>query len=401
MERRGGDARRGTDQRLHERTVDRREMLRLAALGLLGTATAGCAGPGARIGVGLHRPARRLEPVRASWGRIIRTTVGLRPYRPSGFVLRAERFANKLLVHNYGHGGAGMSLSWGTGRLAAEVALERPERRAAVVGCGVAGLTTARQLQRRGFHVTIYAAEVPPNTTSNMSLASWTPTSGLVDGELRTASWDDQFQQAARISWTELQLLVGRGYGVSWLEGYSLRPDAPPADGGARPRLLPAELQTGSTVYGPGEHPFPTPYAVMRPSMRIEPSIYLDRLVTDVRQAGGTIVIRRFGHRRELSSLSEPIIMNCTGLGARALFGDEELTPLKGQLTLLMPQPGVDYSTFGAASPLAGGFVHMAPRSDGIALGGTSVEGDWTLDPDAEAMRRIVEAHIDLFARMS
>ena len=94
------------------------------------------------------------------------------------------------------------------------------------------------------------------------------------------------------------------------------------------------------------------------------------------------------------------MIVNCTGLGSRDLMGDQELTPLKGQLTLLMPQSEVNYSTFGSATPGAGGFVHMQPRSDGIALGGTSEEGDWTLAPDQEARRRIVEAHIDLFARM-
>ncbi len=98
-----------------------------------------------------------------------------------GFVLRAEKLDAKTLIHNYGHGGAGMSLSWGTGQMAAELALEQADRRAAVLGCGVVGLTTARQLQRRGFDVTIYAAAVPPDTTSNMSLAGFTPTSGLVD----------------------------------------------------------------------------------------------------------------------------------------------------------------------------------------------------------------------------
>ena len=65
-----------------------------------------------------------------------------------------------------------------------------------------------------------------------------------------------------------------------------------------------------------------------------------------------------------------------------------------------MDLTAVDYSTFGAASPVAGGFVHMSPRRDGIALGGTSVEGDWSLEPDPDARSRIDEAHIDLFARM-
>ena len=376
-------------------------MLRASGLGLLGLGAASCASVTPTGRIGYRRPSRRLEPVDASWQRIIRTTVGLRPYRPSGFVVRPERLGPKLLIHNYGHGGSGMSLSWGTSQMAAEIAIERPERRAAVIGCGVVGLTTARQLQRRGFDVTVYAEHVPPNTTSNMSLASWTPTSGLVDGERRTATWDHQFRRAARISWTELQLLVGRGYGIGWMEGYSLRNSAPAEGAGAGNSLLPDELQMASTVLGPGEHPFPTAYAVMRPSMKIEPSVYLDRLVADVREAGAGIVIRRFDSRRDLAMLPESIVINCTGLGSRTLLGDDEMTPLKGQLTILMPQAGVDYSTFGAASPVAGGFVHMSPRRDGIALGGTSVEGDWSLDPDPDATRRIVEAHIDLFSRMS
>ena len=137
-----------------------------------------------------------------------------------------------------------------------------------------------------------------------------------------------------------------------------------------------------------------------RPTLRIEPGLYLDRLVADVREAGGRIVIRTFASRADLVALDEPTVVNCTGLGARDLVGDPELTPLKGQLTLLIPQAEVDYSTFGSATPVPGGFVHMQPRADGIVLGGTSVEGDWSLEPDEEARRRIVEAHIDLFGRM-
>ena len=374
-------------------------MLQRSALGLLGLATGACASTGGEGAVGLTHPQRRLVPVRASWDRVIRTTVGLRPYRPSGFVVRAERLDDKLLVHNYGHGGAGMSLSWGTGRMAAEHALAREERSAAVIGAGVVGLTTARQLQRRGFDVTVYAADVPPNTTSNMSLAGWTPTSGLVGRGGRTAAFDAQFREAARTAHTELQLLVGRGYGISWIEGYALRSTPPGPDAREDP-LLPSDLQAPATLLGPGEHPFPTPYATLRMSLHIEPSIYLDRLVSDVRGAGGRIVIRRLEDRRDLATLDEPIVVNCTGLGAGALVGDAEIRPLKGQLTLLVPQAEVDYTTFGAASPQAGGFVHMAPRRDGIALGGTSVEGEWSLEPDREARERIVESHIDLFTRM-
>ena len=136
-------------------------------------------------------------------------------------MLRAEKLDAKTLIHNFGHGGSGMSLSWGTGQMAAELALEQPDRRAAVIGCGVVGLTSARQLQRRGFDVTIYAEKVPPDTTSNMSLAGFTPTSGLVANENRTPEWDAQFRQAVTIAYRQLQLLAGPKYGISWIYNYS------------------------------------------------------------------------------------------------------------------------------------------------------------------------------------
>ena len=165
--------------------------------------------------------AARAPAVNASWDRIIRTTIGLRPHRPSGFVLRAEKLDNKTLIHNFGHGGSGMSLSWGTASMATDLALAQTERKAAVLGSGVVGLTSARELQRHGFDVTIYAATVPPDTTSNMSLAGWTPTSGLVDTDKRTAAWDAQVQTGRGIAYRRLQLLVGPEYGVSWILNYS------------------------------------------------------------------------------------------------------------------------------------------------------------------------------------
>ncbi|MEE2898065.1 MAG: FAD-dependent oxidoreductase [Gemmatimonadota bacterium] len=379
--------------------MDRRTLLKTGGAGLMGLAGLSLGACSRQSGLSPSSPRLRLAPVRASWGRVIRTTVGLRPYRPSGFVLRADRLDDRMLIHNYGHGGSGMSLSWGTASMAADFAVQRGERRAAVIGCGVAGLTTARQLQRRGFGVTIYTASVPPDTTSNMSLAAWTPTSGLVDRSRRTAAWDAQLRQAARIAYRQLQLLIGPEYGVSWIDSYALR-DTEPSEGGQEPDpLLPPDLRTGSTLLGPGQHPFPTRYANARTTLRIEPSIYLDALVRDFLRSDGRIVIRRFETPRDLLAVEESTIVNCTGLGSHDLFGDRELTPLQGQLTVLVPQEDVNYATFGGL-PGAGGFIHMQPRADGIALGGTSVEGEWSLEPDEEARQRIVEAHMRLFDSM-
>src|SRR5258706_383247 len=67
---------------------------------------------------------RHFAPIKVSRDRIIREGVGLRPYRPQGFKVAAERIGEKLLIHNYGHGGAGITLSWGTASLAVDLLSE-------------------------------------------------------------------------------------------------------------------------------------------------------------------------------------------------------------------------------------------------------------------------------------
>jgi len=147
-------------------------------------------------------------------------------------------------------------------------------------------------------------------------------------------------------------------------------------------------------VFGPGEHPFPFKYATRRPTIRIEPAIYLDALVRDVLLFGGRLVIRKFESRNDLMSLPEPLIVNCTGLGSRELFGDKELVAVKGQLVLLVPQAEVTYQA-------SGGGATMMPRNDGLALGTTMERDVWTLEPNPEARVRVVEAAIKFFGAMS
>src|SRR5262245_4034632 len=270
--------------------MNRRVFLTAGSVAEVGAGLSACgargAKPAAASAAGPKQPLV-LAPVKASWDRVIRTTVGLRPHRDAGFVLRPDKLDDKLLVHNYGHGGAGMSLAWGTGLMAAEFATEQQARQAAVIGCGSVGLTCARQLQRRGFDVTIYAAAVPPNVTSNMSLAGFTPASGLVENDRRTPAWDAQYRRAADIAYRQLQLMAGPQYGVSWLDNYQLTNDLPSASppNPERPGLMEG-LAVRGEVLQPGEHPFATKYAIVSPQIRIEPSIYLESLMHDFRLFG-------------------------------------------------------------------------------------------------------------------
>ena len=315
-------------------------------------------------------------------------------------MVAAERAGEKLIVHNYGHGGAGITLSWGTASLAVALLSEsrpvgiatgssrqrgRAAPRFAVLGSGANGLATALTLQRRygnaGATVTIYTKDLPPNTTSNIAGGFWAPTTAF-DDSLVTPQFDEQFRKATRLSNRAFQLLVGPEYGVRWIDTLRLYRDE---------AHLNEELEGGNDLYPAQqahrdpENYFGFPFVRQYSTMLIEPQTYLRALLRDFYTAGGKLIVKEFRDRRELMRLPERVIFNCTGLGARALFKDEKLYPVRGQLEVLLPQPEIDYCYLGPG--------HMFPRRDGIVLGGTFDHDDWSLEPRADQRDNIIGAH--------
>jgi len=366
--------------------LSRRELLACAPLWM-----AGCA---MRRNTVAPPPRVSLARVLVTPERVIRTTVGLRPFRPSGFVVRAEKMDDKVVIHNYGHGGAGITLSWGTAQLAVAEAAQIETRQAAVIGCGVVGLSTARLLQQRGYAVTIYAKALPPDTTSNMAGGLWAPVT-VYDHQRVTPEFRRQFGEAGRFAFRRYQSLVGEAYGVRWLPFYALsrdapyRPAPPESPNSEIERLFPDARQLARN-----EHPFDVPYVYRRYSMLIEPATYLNALLHDFLTAGGGLVVRAFRDARELGALREPLLFNCTGLGARELFHDDELIPVRGQLSFLLPQPEIEYMTVGP------GDIYMFPRGDGVLLGGSHDSGVWDTQIDPATTDRILRENAALFNAM-
>ena len=152
---------------------------------------------------------------------MIRDVAGLRPFRPSGFRLETQQMGGKIIVHNYGHGGGGVTLSWGTAELAVEEIQPAGHQQYAVLGAGAVGLATARLLQQRGAQVTIYAKDLPPHTTSNIAGALFRPGTGF-DPERVAPAFFDRFERAMRISHRHFEAMIGDRYGIRRLDNYFL-----------------------------------------------------------------------------------------------------------------------------------------------------------------------------------
>jgi D-amino-acid oxidase len=339
----------------------------------------GCATVGARPRT--FTGCSPLVPVEVDASLVIRTMAGLRPYRRSGFVVRAEALGDKRLVHNYGHGGGGITLSWGSSKLATELGLQGHGGPVAVIGSGVMGLSTARLVQEAGFPVTIYAAALPPDTTSNVAGGQFHPYAVFHEGEV-TPEFMAQFAKALDYSWRRLQIMVGEDYGIRWLPTY-VESDAPEA----QPI---AYFPPVNRVLSQAEHPFPLHNVIRYDTMYVETGRYLRQMLRDVQLAGGKIEVRRFAIPADIAALPETLVFNCTGLGSRELFGDEDLHPARGQLVILEPQPEVRYA-------LTGGPGYMFPRPDGILLGGTFELDQWDPTPQPDRVARIISAQKRFF----
>lgn len=350
------------------RLADRRTFLqRSAALGGLGL-LGGCATTGAAPAPGFAPPPL-LAPIRARVDRIQNITVCLRPFRAAGPRIEAEALGDKLVVHNYGHGGSGWSLSWGSALAALKIALAGGERDIAVIGCGALGLTAATLAQRAGCQVTIYAKDRLPEARSARATGVWSPDSRIALASAASPGFADAWEEMARRSFRiHLQYLGLADRPVEWLEQYRLS-DGPPQSPPAAPATLAfahylpriADLTPPSEDIPAGRHPFPVARVRRGATPMFNIAGYGHTLLNDFVLNGGRVETVEFHTPAELLGLKQKVILNCTGYGARSLWKDESIVPVRGQIAWLIPQAEVDYGIYYHG-------VGVIPRHDGMAV---------------------------------
>ena len=373
--------------------MNRRHFISAAALTGMGAASAmaSCA-----TKPSTNTTYHSIPKLKLSLDRIVKETVGLRPFRASGPRIAKEELGSKTIVHNYGHGGSGWSLSWGTGNMARQLALATGEKKIAVIGCGTVGLATARLLQEKGCEVTIYTKDLPPNVTSSVATGTWSPASRVCDPKVAKPEFKQLWEEATRFSFRTFQFLLGINDIAMWVDEYNVFPER---------QLGPTDLAQGGEAFhlsgliperqelSSKQHPFKDKYVSWRSNMMFNIPSYLHHQMSTFVMLGGKIKVHEIKKLEDLDALPEKCIVNCMGLGAKPIFNDEELTPISGQLACLIPQPEINYKlTTKGASIIA--------RKDGIYLGGNGLVGNWDTTPKREYTEKFVDVLQQLMKEM-
>jgi len=409
-------------------SIARRNFLRgsgaLAGLGALGLS--GCAkqiktaAQPAAPPLPIYDAYTPLVPIRAHVDRIFRITVCLRPFRAAGPRMDVEKVGDKTVVHNYGHGGSGWSLSWGSATFASQKAIAAADGNLdiAVLGAGAIGLTSATMLQRAGAKVTIYAKERAPFTRSSRATGSWTPDSRIALASAVDANFGATWESLARTSFFMYQSYYGMsGSPVEWTDRWSLSDadrgprtlNGPPDPNVRTDRPKPvhdfihlnnriADLTPRPIEMPAGSTPFPTKHVSRSSSMTFNVADYSRQLLTDFLIAGGKIETREFHSPQELTTLPQKVIVNCPGYGGRALWSDESITPVRGQIAWLIPQEDAIYG-------LSYKGLSVLSRRDGIVMqyskGGEDEGWNETSEaPDRAFAEEGVNVLAELYSRM-
>ncbi|MBG7698460.1 FAD-binding oxidoreductase [Streptomyces sp. MC1] len=231
-----------------------------------------------------------------------------------------------------------------------------------VVGSGIAGLTTAVLLAESGRRVRVWAREPAERTTSAVAGGLWWPY--RIEPEPLAGAWALESlgvyeELADRPEETGVRLVDGVHHGA---------------------RLDELGAWAGRV---PGLRAVAEGLAARLPV--IDMPVHLAWLRQRLEKAGGAVEVRAV---TDLAAVPAPVVVNCTGLGARSLVPDPAVRPVRGQL-VVVENPGVT-DWFTAVDHSSAASTYFIPQPGRLLLGGTAQEDDWSLEPDPATADAIV-----------
>ena len=237
-----------------------------------------------------------------------------------------------------------------------------------VVGAGVIGLTTAVVLAERGVRVRVWTRDPVEATTSAVAGALWWPY--RIEPVARARAWALQSLDVYEELATRPE-----STGVRMAEGVLGEADLDRADAWASARVRGLRASTAEEYAGSG---------LWARLPLIDMSTHLPWLRERLVKAGGVVEERTVG---DFAEVDAPVVVNCTGLGARSLVPDASVRPVRGQL-VVVENPGI--RTWLTSTGVDGEMAYFFPQPGRLLLGGTADEDAWSLEPDPEVAEAIV-----------
>jgi len=247
--------------------------------------------------------------------------------------------------------------------------------RVSVVGAGVSGLTTALVMTEAGHDVTVFTRDQPRATVSAVAGAAWYPIRGERDE--RTDRW-------LRASYERFMALDGSAGIVARRARELLRATRP--DDWWRDILPGFAHEDPPTGFDDAWGSAPIPV--------IEMPVYLGWLVRRVRVRARIVT----GSVDALDDVPGDVVVNCAGLGAGDLAGDDSLEPIRGQV-VRVEQIGLDTMILDEQNPA--GVTYIIPRARDIVLGGVREAGSHDPAWDRATERAILDRCIALEPRLA
>jgi D-amino-acid oxidase len=254
---------------------------------------------------------------------------------------------------------------------------------ALVIGCGVSGLTTGVCLAEAGLAVRICTAAPAAKTTSAAAGALWGPY--LVEPRDLVMKWSER-------SFSEFRGLAGQSDTgvrmVSGIEASRRAADVPPWSD-----LIPEFRRCAAGDLPSG---FADGFRFTVPL--VDMPVYLEYLLERFKAARGEVEVRSLRTLRDIAE-DALVVVNCTGIGSRALVPDHALRPVRGQL-VVVENPGIDefFSEDTGPSP---DLMYVLPHGETVVLGGTAEADQWSLEADLETAHDIVARCSEIDPRLA
>jgi D-amino-acid oxidase len=241
-----------------------------------------------------------------------------------------------------------------------------------ILGAGVSGLSTGILLLQEDYQVTIWAKDLPPNTTSNKAAAVWYPY--LCFPRDKAIPW-------ARTTFEKLQKeFMNKPETGCIFRTVTEMFDTPQPEPWWR-AAFPGEVERPHTGLPAG---YVDGYRIK--SIVIDTSLYMEYLMKTFQGLGGKVIQKEIKNVEEALQESD-VVINCTGLGSRELFHDDKIYPVRGQM-IKIKATGFDQVVVDDDGP--NNLCLTVPRVNDIMLGGTAQKNNWNTEVDPEDTKEIL-----------